>query len=181
MKNLSTNAMKSLQGEIANARGHAFNRHVANLVRQREGISSRANVTRLKSKRVEDIDGHDLGDIDVLAVQLRSRKVYVIEVKSFSAAKTPVEMANERDKLFGEESEENGAVRKHLRRVQWIRDNLDTVIDDMAGDQLEASIWTVVPVIVIDEDLFMSHLIADAIQVVTLEAFLRILDRNTGH
>lgn len=107
--------MKNYIGTISDKMGLKFGEDVATALRQ-QGYRCRTQVylTELGGSASQ-------GDIDVLAWR-DDGPVFVIECKRLKPVKTIGEIVNLFEKFLGEDEE---LLRKHLRRVQWLRENLD--------------------------------------------------------
>lgn len=87
------------------------------------GFTTRLSVKKVGKKRLADQDGNDIGDIDVLALHAASNTVLAVEAKDFEIARTPVEIANEVEKLFTGKKGKRSTVELHSRRIDWLREN----------------------------------------------------------
>lgn len=68
----------------------------------------------------------DIGDIDVLVIDLNEKVLYSLECKSFAPSRNIKEMIEECDKLIGSRSEK-GLIEKHVNRDTWIKNNLKQI------------------------------------------------------
>lgn len=106
----------------------------------RLGFTTRLSVKKFGRKRVADPDGNDIGDIDVLAFHHASNTFVAVEAKDFEIARTPVEIANEIEKLFQGKDGKRSTVELHSRRIDWLRKNAVTAADNLglpAGTQVK--------------------------------------------
>lgn len=116
-------------------------------------FTTRLSVKKFGKKRVADPDGNDIGDIDVLAFHEASSTIVAVEAKDFEIARTPVEIANEVEKLFTGKGGKRSTVELHSRRIDWLRDNIAIVATDLglpAGTRV-----TVLGAVVTSEPLLM--------------------------
>jgi hypothetical protein len=67
-------------------------------------------------------DEKDLGDVDVLIIDKRSKTIYSLECKSIEPSRNIKEMVEEVSKLFGSDSE-RGWIQKHADRDLWLKNN----------------------------------------------------------
>jgi len=95
------------------------------------GFTTRLSVKKIGGKRVADPDGNDLGDIDVFAFHGATSTIVAVEAKDFEIARTPVEIANEVEKLFTGKNGKRSTVELHSRRIEWLRDNIVIVAADL--------------------------------------------------
>jgi hypothetical protein len=98
------------------------------------GLRTRLSVKKVNRHRVVDASGDDLGDIDVLAYDARSRSILAVEAKDFEVARTPAEMANELEKLLEGKGRKQSTVHLHSRRVEWLRANQIHVASELGID-----------------------------------------------
>ncbi|MBM9460259.1 hypothetical protein JK386_10120 [Nocardioides sp. zg-536] len=97
----------------------------------RLGFTIRLSVKKFGKNRVADPDGNDIGDIDVLAFHEVSNTLLAVEAKDFEIARTPVEIANEVEKLFTGKNGKRSTVELHSRRIDWLHDNIVMVTADL--------------------------------------------------
>lgn len=100
--------MKELQGRILHQHGEAFNDRVAEILREMPQLSVWPRL---------DLPGR-LGDVDVLAFEPLTSRMWVIECKDFQMTRVPAELRNDIEDL-------KKAQTKQAARVEWIRSNLD--------------------------------------------------------
>jgi hypothetical protein len=139
---------------ISEARGRindAFARSVAGRLRELE-MATRLSVKKVGKRRIVDADGHDLGDIDVLAYHSATKSILAVEAKDFEIARTPAEIANELQKLFEGKNAKRSTVELHRRRVEWLRNNVADVAEAM-GVELGGGPCEVIGVVVTSDPL----------------------------
>lgn len=96
------------------------------------GFTTRLSVKKFGKTRVADPDGNDIGDIDVFAFHAASNAIVAVEAKDFEIARTPVEIANEVEKLFIGKKRKRSTVELHSRRIDWLRENIVIVADHLS-------------------------------------------------
>lgn len=70
----------------------------------------------------------DLGDVDVLCLDIRHRRILSIECKNVNFARNPREIANELERsILGEKEPEDSWVGMHQKRHQWLEGNCAAV------------------------------------------------------
>lgn len=153
--------MKAFLGERNGVRGESFNLRVADLMSEVSGLAVRAKVGAFGQIRIRDAQKLDLGDIDVLAIDQERRKIWAVECKDLAVARTSWELGGESQNIFlGDATKrppKKSLLEKHARRVQWMRDNLATVLQSYGiGDSPE--IWSVQPLFVVSEPLLSPYL-----------------------
>ena len=105
--------MKKYRGWVADLKGHAFTKLVANHMRQ-------YGWNALEEVPMTQFGAQDgLGDVDVLAWK-SSGEVQIVECKRLRLSRKVSEIAEICRKFRGEAKDE---LFKHLRRVNWIKDN----------------------------------------------------------
>ena len=109
----TSNDMKQYIGAVNSERGHAFARSVADQMREK-GWEVRNEV-----KMTELGGSSELGDVDVLAWKSNG-EIQIIECKRLQLARTVAEITEICRRFRGEAEDELG---KHVRRVNWIRNN----------------------------------------------------------
>lgn len=164
--------MRGFIGRINKESGDAFNDRVANRLLEHGGLVIKARV-----KKVKGIPPPP-GDIDVLAFDVPRKRVFVIECKDLAFARTPREYSQELDGLFNP-SVENCTLRKHLRRVRWLRDHLAQVLEFF---EIEGrGKWKIEPVLVLDHHPISARLVKAPLRVFDLDEFCVMLSRKKGH
>ena len=109
--------MKRYIGSVNNEKGHAFARSVS------DQLEEQGWQTRLEVQMTELGAPSKLGDIDVLAWK-PSGEICIVECKRLQLARTVAEVAEVCRRFRGEAKDE---LSKHLRRVEWIRANPETL------------------------------------------------------
>jgi len=132
------------------------------------GMTTRLAVKKIGTNRIVDIDGKDLGDIDVLAAHPETRSIIAVEAKDFEIARTPAEIANELEKLFSGKPNKKSTIELHSRRIEWLREHLAEAIDHMRLDGALAS-WRVHGVIITSDPLITPLVHSSSIAVVAFE------------
>lgn len=122
---------------------------------------------------LHDVDGLDLGDIDVLAFCPASNTLYVIEAKSLLVARTPRELQNEMSNLV---EGEHSAVERLRGRYDWVLANRTAVFSALGIDNTTAAVK---PLIVIDSDL-LSARFESPFPIVTLSRLGEFLDQQVA-
>ena len=115
----ASSEMRAWIGAINNKKGHEFNEQVAEEFRKLN-FKARASVQMTEFNVPADMG--DLGDIDVLAWSAATGVVYVTECKNLRFAMTVGEIVDQLTRFRGEADDE---LHKHLRRCQWLSQNLD--------------------------------------------------------
>jgi len=138
---------------------HQFAQQVARKL-DRLGFTTRLSVKKFGKKRVADPDGNVIGDIDVFAFHEASNTIVAVEAKDFEIARTPVEIANEVEKLFTGRNGKRSTVELHSRRIDWLRDNIVIVAADLG---LPASTRVKVLGAVVTSEPLITPLVTDSL------------------
>jgi hypothetical protein len=147
--------MKNLISKYQNIRGEKFNNIVEGLFSSYEFLITRGQVKKFGGKRIEGDKG-DLGDIDVLVINPRTKSIYLLECKDLSIARNPYEIHHELNNLFVGTAKKPSIVQKHSKRTMWIKENIDSVLTHF-GLPTKGK-WIVKPLIVIDEEMISPYL-----------------------
>ena len=118
--------ISAVRGKVNDDFAHSVERRLQNL-----GMITRLGVKKIGTHRIVDLDGKDLGDIDVLAAHPDTGSIIAVEAKDFEIARTPAEIANELEKLFSGKSNKKSTIELHSRRVEWLRQHLAEAIADL--------------------------------------------------
>jgi hypothetical protein len=159
--------MERLKGILSMDRGAAFNERVAVELGERLGTPIRRGVKKVAGLRLS-IQNDDIGDIDVLGADVRSRVIWAIECKALAPARTPHEIFWELQELVGTE-QKLGLLGKHARRLDWLVAHHESVLAELA---LEGSDWTIKGAFVVDEDLLGPYIRETPVPVLTLVGLL---------
>jgi hypothetical protein len=173
LKNVRTQEMRRYQGEIVNRLGDWFNERVAQTLADSGRFVVRKRVKKVNGKRLTRDSGEVLGDVDVLAAERIRRRILSIEAKCLSLAKTPADLANERDELFGNLENRTGAIGRHIERTEWLRAHLSDVLKELRIDPSDSERWSVAPLLVVDSDLVSARLTTPPFPIVSLADMLR--------
>lgn len=115
--------MKSLEGRLHNVHGERFNDEVASRL---EALDEFRVIRRFT--HVGDVAmPAELGDIDVLALDVHQRRMWAVECKDFASARTPTELRNDLNDLC------QVAVDKHARRLAWVEQNVCNIVRGVLG------------------------------------------------
>ncbi len=166
-----TAAMRSALSQQRNQKGQRFERLVADRLAQLGYAPVRTRLRRVGRVDFRNVDGSNLGDIDIAAVHTGRNELLVLEVKDLETARTPAELTNEVDNLIGEG---NSAIRRLKQRATWVKQHLDATLGELGVHGLGRS-WNVRPLVVVNEALLSETLISAEIPVVSypkLEATL---------
>ncbi len=141
-------ALSVLIGKISNRRGDYFNDTVYEKLKKFDSIIVDKKVSKLNGQKILGEDKNQIGDIDVLLIVPKKKKIIVAELKDFSFSKTPYEMYQEYNKMFCDKGEKLCYYSKHSRRVEWIKSHINDVVSHykLTGDK-----WKVNDVLILSE------------------------------
>ena len=152
----TTDPLKRIIGALRQQQSAEFEDLVGDIVTGITGKSAKVRLRKVGHKKITK-QGKDLGDIDVLGIVQSARIVLCIECKALAFARTPYEVRNQLKDLFEGTENKASTVQKHLRRVQWVKDNIDLVLEK--GFELKRKgAWSVKPALVSDTALYASYL-----------------------
>jgi len=146
--------LKALVGKIVNIRGKQFNDFVYDQIRTIPDVRVWKNVSEINEKKICSSSNNSLGDIDILCIMSSTKKIIVAEVKDFSFAKSPYEMAQEYNKMFLDRSDKLCFATKHNRRVEWVKAHLDDV---KAQYSLEKGNWSVRGAFIVSDEIVSNN------------------------
>lgn len=146
---LTTARYKAKTRELARAMGPIkeeaaaiLNEEVADVLRSR-GMQTETQVKRVGRLRVASSTGDDLGDVDVLAIDMASSTIFAIECKDFEMARVPHEVRADLRELFVADGGRRCVQDKHERRVAWVAAHVPDILRWALGQEHEASEWEV--------------------------------------
>ena len=173
---VATGRLKARSKVLCNAMGafttsasDEFNDAVAQALERRDFVV-RTQVSKVGKKRLADDNGNTLGDIDVLCVDTRVRRIVAVECKDFSMARMPNEISADMNSLFV--SSKNGRCfqEKHLARLEWLKSHVASVLALMGqGAGTVASQWSVEGAFVFSVPLIAPLLVKTRLPVWTLQ------------
>ena len=141
--------LKALIGILSDKRGNEFNAVVIEKLKSIGGLLVDGPLSKINGKRLINADGNELGDIDVLYVIPKLRKIVVGEVKDFSYAKNPYEMDQEYQRLFVD-TKKPCYISRHKRRVEWVKNHVEDV---KAHFQLLGEKWVVKDTLFVSDEI----------------------------
>jgi hypothetical protein len=148
---------KKMQQWIGNqnkSSGELFTREIANKLSEYPRFIVDMNVIKIGSIRI-GFPGPILGDVDVLLIVPRKKKIILIECKDFAIARTPIEMKREIEGLVFGTEDKPSTVTKHQRRMNWITENINLVFD--VFDLSPKGRWEVSSIIVVSNELISPY------------------------
>ncbi|MEB0003942.1 hypothetical protein QN357_13495 [Cryobacterium sp. RTC2.1] len=160
----TTPEMKSALNHQRNRKGELFEGQVAERLTELGYTKVRRRLRRVGRHDFRDINGRNLGDIDVVAVHEERRELVLAEAKDLEVARTPAELANEVEKLVETKS---SAVVRLSERANWIQEHLQLTLITL-GIPDPGSRWNIIPVVVVNEKLVSEKLLHAQLPIVSL-------------
>ena len=149
---VKTIKLKQLLSKLNSPSGNAFNEDVAEVFYGNKRYEVHKQVKKFGKTKIEYVKGEELGDIDVMVIDKRKNKLFLIECKDFLMARTPYELSMEYKEVF---ESDNSYINKFSKRVKWIKENIDEVIKHYMLDNEKK--WKIKSMMVVNEPLFSSH------------------------
>lgn len=127
---VETNEFKDLLSKISNDRGKSFNLAVKNQIEEIDidrRLDVYLNVKKFRKNKIVNKLGNDLGDIDVLAIDKKAGKLFVIECKAFKSSRNAYEISKEFESMFITTEKKKCYLDKHIERVNWVKEHTDII------------------------------------------------------
>ena len=150
----NSEAMKTLCGEIAKARGATFNDLIVQMIKDMDTFKIDANVKKVNGIKISGGEG-DLGDIDILIIDEEKGKIIVTEVKNLRFSRNPYEIQQEFEKMFLDKEGKPCFATKHNRRMKWVEDHIDDVKVQYG---LDDRTWIVTSLFIVNQSLISQHI-----------------------
>lgn len=147
--------MVELMGRISKDRGRMFNNLIFNMIQDMNEFDVIPNVKKVNGVKLSNLEGNDLGDIDILIIDKKSNKVIAAEVKAFRFSRNPYEIRQEYIKMFVDNGKKVCFATKHKRRMEWLKEHIDDLKVEYGLDDRE---WIVDGVFIVSEPLISSEL-----------------------
>jgi hypothetical protein len=158
--------LKRLVSELHNRRGSEFNDEVADACEKLPGAIVRRRVKKIGKLKPP-------GDIDVLMALPAVRKLRLVECKDLEPARMPHEINAELLKTFKGKDGKPSAIEKHLRRLTWVQDHAEEVLDFLGCN--DGGIWKVEALFVTDTELLTPFLRESPVRFVPIAELDKVL------
>ncbi len=150
----SAKEMSDLISDFQEKAGKAYVREVKDWLDSNTGYKPYPEVPIKPGKPLHSDE--DLGDVDLLCIDARMKKILAIECKNINFGRNPREIANELERFVGKKgSTDQSWVAKHQNRDEWLRSHLD-VIRRVYG--LEAGAWHIESVFLVSQEISATYL-----------------------
>lgn len=142
--------MNKYIGKVSKDRGQAFNDSVFNILNTFPELIVDKNLKKINKKRIVDEENKDLGDIDILYIYDKEKKIVVGEVKDFKLSKNPYEIYCEYREMFEDSENKKSYSTKLRRRSEWVKKHIEDVKQQY---KLKGEGWGVYNVFIVNEHL----------------------------
>jgi hypothetical protein len=171
--------LQQVLGEVSHASGERFNDEVAHVFRSYPSLHVVPRLKKVGKVKI-GLPEQDLGDIDVVVINSKKRRILVVECKDFALARNPHEVASEMEALFRGNEKKDAAVVKIAKRGQWLSRRVAQLLEDQQLPSTNGK-WRVEPLVVVSEESLTPHLAKSPVPVValrTLQDFARDWSRG---
>lgn len=141
--------MRQALARLRDEKGRAFESFVESQLTALGFTGTQRGVRRLGGLDLRNVDNEDLGDIDVVAIDRRARRVLLLELKDLEIARTPTELEREVRSIF--EGPKSAVVRLN-KRLQAVSARRAEVLDALGLTNVKER-WEFVPCVVVNEPL----------------------------
>ena len=155
--------LKILIGKVSNERGEDFNNSVYDKIKELD-IQVFKNIKKINNKKIADISGNTLGDLDILYIIPKKKLIVVGEVKDFNFSKSPYEMDQEYKKMFLDTEKEKCFATKHKRRVDWVLNHIDDLKVEYG---LKDYKWRVKSLFIVNEPIISNAFYDKGLKIIT--------------
>jgi hypothetical protein len=169
--------MKQLMTRMRQAETQDFVAQVAEFARQR-GMAVDTNVKKVAGEKIMRDSKQDLTDIDVLAADAVSRKIYLLECKDLEGARTPAELSNELASTFRGGGKKRSAAEKQVERVAWVSARISQTLQHLGVATEEPGGWSVTGAVVTDVHVLAPYVHACPLPVYAQEDLGRLFDES---
>ena len=142
--------MEELIGKISKNRGAAFNELIFEIIQDMKEFTIIPNVKKINGKKIVNLQGNTLGDIDLLIIDKVTNKIIAAEVKDFHFSRNPYEIQQEYLKMFVDNGKTKSFATKHKRRVEWLKEHIQDVRVQYDLDDRE---WNIKGVFIVSKPL----------------------------
>lgn len=161
--------MKAYLGILNKERGEDFNEKVYEYLCTFPNSIVDKRVSKINGIRINDSNNNTLGDIDVLFISKKFKKIIVCEVKNFVLSRNMYELYNEYHDMFDPDNKKS-FYNKHMKRVEWCKDHISDMVKHYG---LEKKKWKIDYCFIVNEPL-----VSDKAMKVNINAYaLEDIDR----
>ena len=157
--------MKTYLGILNKERGEYFNEKVYEYLCTFPNSIVDKKVSKINGMKINDSNNNTLGDIDVLFISKKFKRIIVCEVKNFELARNMYELYNEYYDMF-DSSNKKSFYNKHMKRVDWCKAH---VLDIVKHYGLEKKKWRIDYCFIVNEPLISDKAMKININAYSLE------------
>lgn len=157
--------MKAYLGIINKQSGEDFNEKVYNYLCTFSNSIVDKKVSKINDIKINDSYNNTLGDIDVLFISKKFRRIIVCEVKNLELSRNMYEMYNEYHNMFDPDNKKS-FYNKHMKRVEWCKNHILDIIQHYG---LEKKKWRIDYCFIVNEPLISDKAMKVNINAYTLE------------
>ncbi len=161
--------MREFLGNIHTKEGEEFNNQVYIAISNIPGVVVGKKVKKIGKIRI-GAPGNDLGDLDVLAFFPKTKTILVIECKDLEIARNAIEISRELKALLIDNFHNESTITKHLRRVEWVKNNLALVLKAYGINGYMK--WRIEPLLVVSSEMITPHFYKASIPVFSFSRFI---------
>ncbi len=168
----TTAEMRNMLNRWRATEAREFNERVAAIYAMASNVIVRTRVTSFAGLRLERVPGELITDIDVLVIEPTKRRLLIVETKALAPARTPHELAYEREKTFHGVGGKRSEIDKLLDATDWVKQHRKEVLAAHGLPTKDSSRWRVRPLMVLETELltpFLSKLPVDVLTLAELE------------
>jgi len=163
--------MKKYISDVLREKGDYFNELVFNYLSNFSDLIVDKKVSKINRKKLSDDYNQSLGDIDVLLISMKKKKIMICETKNFELARNMYELHFEYLDMFNPDNKKS-FYNKHMKRVEWCKNNIDDIITHYQLPNLK---WKIDHCFIVNEPLISNKAMKANVQVYTLEEIEKII------
>lgn len=167
--------MVELIGKISKSRGGAFNELIVDIIQDMNEFTIFPNVKKINGKKISNLQGNTLGDIDILIIDKVTDKIIAAEVKDFHFSRNPYEIQQEYLKMFVDKDKIKSFATKHTRRVEWLKEHIQDVKIQYGLDDRE---WDIKGIFIVSKPLISNAIYKQNIKCISRAELCAEIIRN---
>lgn len=167
--------MVELIGKISKSRGAAFNELIVDIIQDMNEFTIFPNVKKINGKKISNLQGNTLGDIDILIIDKVTDKIIAAEVKDFHFSRNPYEIQQEYLKMFVDKDKMKCFATKHTRRVEWLKEHIQDVKIQYGLDNRE---WDIKGIFIVSKPLISNAIYKQNIKCISRAELCAEIIRN---
>ena len=157
--------MKAYLGTLNKESGENFNEKVYKYLCTFPNSIVDKRVSKINGIRINDYNNNTLGDIDILFISKKFKRIIICEVKNFELSRNMYEIYNEYHNMFDSDNKKS-FYNKHMKRVEWCKNHISDIIQHYG---LEKKKWKIDYCFIVNEPLISDKAMKVNINAYTLE------------